>query len=226
MPFELADLPQREGLGRALLEDILNFIRQQKKLWESMSEADQKLALDWMRESVRNLVQKAVGSIAQGEYPAVVAQLTGVHISNGIGCKLIIDRAAPNRHALMDFQGQTVILVLAEPDKYLRDMDQVKATAAQGDMFGEVSDPSDSDPLDDTPEFEGGEEGEINFDPLGDLAMRIARLQGGAMSVNTIKSWSPEQRSAAVQWLEAVERNPQTMHPRPFFIPEADSPAA
>lgn len=123
-------------MGRDLLTAIVTELSQQTEAWPRMSQQDQDRAIDRMRGTVRTLVNQMLALVYTGEHPAVKAILGGLSFGEkAILVKLQVDRQAPGRHELLDAVGKPVVLVLANPEEYTAQLEEVKAASKQTDMF-------------------------------------------------------------------------------------------
>lgn len=132
-PLELAG----KYLGRELLEGMVAELEAQPKRWSEMSESDQHLAIERMRNKVTALVAETMRILFQGEYPACAATMTSLSARKGLTAVFHIAKDAANRHVLMDCVDQRVVILMADPGQYLEDLLAIKAKGVkvQRDLF-------------------------------------------------------------------------------------------
>jgi hypothetical protein len=124
-----------ETLGRDLCKNLVDILLSQKTPLEEQSPIEQEYRIAWLRDQTRSLVRRALELLTANNHPACSAILAGIHIGDDITAKLVIPANAPGRHDLIDRRKQPVVLVMCNAEEYLRELDQVKALSAQGDLF-------------------------------------------------------------------------------------------
>ncbi len=131
-PAELAS----NFMGKELLEAMVAELDATRTPWHNMTESDQHLAIERLRTKTRNLVVGAMRILFTGEYPACPATLTTLRVG-GAGSRGVIEipKNALNRHELMDRVGQSVVVLMIDPEQHLQQMEAVKARGQQGDLF-------------------------------------------------------------------------------------------
>jgi hypothetical protein len=135
-----------ETMGADFLAALLAELRQMPDHWARLNEQAQQQIIDRIREKVRAAVTKAQGMFLRAGCAAVPADLESVGFKNGITAALKIPRDALHRHELADAQGQRVLVVIADGNRWLERMDEIKARADQADMFDADYDPSRDQP--------------------------------------------------------------------------------
>lgn len=122
------DLPEpnadtTEMTADTLAGDLTTFladrIKHLPKTWEQMGEGEQTDVIVDAREAVRSMVGRAVRLIAADGRPVIMATLDKVVVKDGIQGVLSMSKSDPLRYALMDAQGDPVLLVVADTEKYM-----------------------------------------------------------------------------------------------------------
>jgi hypothetical protein len=218
-----------DSLGLHMLREIVDQFMQLPG-FSSLTTAQQQVHLERLDRSVRHVIAEALGIIFSAEYPAVIATLGRISIGKGIIGSFDVDRTAESRHELMDRAGQKVVIVMADPDRYYQRMTDVKATADQGDLFHDPSQPLghmgvDSPPQPPQPEggggageaFAGGESGlddalpaENDIGPVEMLTVAqvciMLGAHGVAVEIEIAEQWPESQLQDAAVWAIAAEK--------------------
>jgi len=135
-----------ETMGHDILAALLIELRQMPDNWARLSEDMQQKAIERIKDKVRATVEKCIAILMRGEFAAVPADLEFVNCKNGISAGLKIQKDALYRHQLFDAQGQKVLIVLANADRWLTRMDEIKAKGNQIDLFDGDYDPAVDQP--------------------------------------------------------------------------------
>lgn len=131
-PAEIA----ANNLGRDLLGAMVDELeRAAAKPWSAMPEHDQQLAITRMRDRVKQLVGQTMRVLFAGDYPAVPATLDRVGVSGSIKLSMSVAKGAENRHELMDRVGQNVVILMADAEAYLEEIEGIRAQSKQADFF-------------------------------------------------------------------------------------------
>jgi hypothetical protein len=137
-PFEQVS----DSVGKHLVQFLiheLNLIQHPAQgcgVWNAMPENMQAEAMDRMRSRIRSELERGYEKIFAVDTPAVRAELATVTFTAGkVQAKLEIPTTAQYRHALSDFAGRHVIVVLPNSiDDYLEGMDGMVAEKDQGEL--------------------------------------------------------------------------------------------
>jgi len=108
-----------ETLGGDLTGWLTDRIKNLPKTWAEMSEGEQTDIIVSARDAVRSMVSRAVRIIAADGRPVIMAVLDKVVVKDGIRGVLSMSKTDPLRHALVDAQGDPVLLVVADTDRYM-----------------------------------------------------------------------------------------------------------
>lgn len=135
-----------ETLGHDLMAALLGELRTMPDHWMRMNEENQQKAIARLRDKVKTMVHETAGILMRGEFPAVAATLDAITIKDGVKITLAMDASQQGRHALYDTAGKKVLVVLADSERWLERMDEIKAKADQLQLFDEDYDPSVDQP--------------------------------------------------------------------------------
>lgn len=135
-----------ETMGADFLAALLAELRTMPDHWARLNEQAQQQIIDRLKEKVRAAVIKAQGMFLRAGCAAVPADLEAVGFKNGITAALKIPRDALHRHELSDATGQRVLVVIADGNRWLERMDELKAKADQHDLFDGDYDPTRDQP--------------------------------------------------------------------------------
>ena len=128
-------------LGHDLMALTLELLRTMPDHWLRMSEDQQKKAIERIRERVAGAVTETAQIVMRAQFPAVKAELESITISKGVKITLAMDPDAAGRHDVYDAKGCDVLIVLAESERWLERMDEIKAHADQLQLFEGDYDP-------------------------------------------------------------------------------------
>lgn len=124
-----------ETLGKDMLEMLLGEFRRSPKPWAELTETQQSDLLAGFKARVRGTVRASLYTLWSLNYPACPATLGKVSFSDDISVTVKVPKKSEHRHALADAAGTSVMVVIADPEKWLQDLDRVKTNADQGDLF-------------------------------------------------------------------------------------------
>lgn len=123
-----------ETLGGDLASWLVDRLRQQPKTYGEMSEQEQRETIESATMAVNSMLRRAVALIAADERKVIVADVEKVEFKDGIKAVISCSKSSEYRHDLADAQGQTVLIVVADADKYLGG-DRPEAEPDQGALF-------------------------------------------------------------------------------------------
>jgi len=108
--------------------------------WNLRGEKEQKETIERATAAVRHWVHKAVGLIASGGQKAARGSMVKFQAKDGIQMQINITASDPLRHALMDHVGNTVLVIIADPEQFSGERSAPKVDPDQGDILGEDPD--------------------------------------------------------------------------------------
>jgi ribosome modulation factor len=130
-------------IGADLLQALVQEIKLLPDVWPKMSQAKQDDVIDRLRKRVITNVQMATHLIASDGRVTVVAELEQITVKDGIKAVLTMSKNDPNRHGLIDCQGKTVLIALADAEAHMGEVAAVRGQADQRAMdLGHEYDPS------------------------------------------------------------------------------------
>lgn len=127
-------LKAEASLGKSLLEALIQEIKLLPKPWQKLSRYDQDEVIGRLRSAVDEHVREAVLFVAADQRATAEATLKKVVFKDGITAEFTLSKTCPTRHELADAEGQLCLIVVADPGKYLGDMDGVKGEDDQRGM--------------------------------------------------------------------------------------------
>lgn len=114
-----------------LLAALIDELRQMERPWQSLPELQQVELIDRLRARVESNVEQAVLTIAADARPVITAEVESVTVKDGIKAVLKLGKSDPNRHHLVDAQGDLVLIVVAGAAQYTGGLDAVQAEPDQ-----------------------------------------------------------------------------------------------
>ncbi len=97
---------------------LLGWVRTLQKPWAKMTEAEQKDVACSLASASDNLVVRAVKMLAAEGRRTLVAHVDKVTVKDDIQAVLKLSKADESRHELIDAQGQSVLIVVADPEPF------------------------------------------------------------------------------------------------------------
>ena len=130
-------------IGVDLLQALVQKIKLLPDVWPKMSKAKQDDVIERLRNRVITNVQMATHLIASDGHITVVAELEQITVKDGIKAVLTMSKNDPNRHGLIDCQGKTVLIALADAEAHMGEVAAVRGEADQRAMdLGHEYDPN------------------------------------------------------------------------------------
>lgn len=117
---ESAQKIARETMTGDLRDVLLNFLKHEKNPlpWNMQTEDQQSALIEKVTNACQIAVERAVKTIAADGRKAIICMLDQVKVKDGIKAVLKLSKEDEQRHALMDSQGSTVLLVVADIESY------------------------------------------------------------------------------------------------------------
>lgn len=105
----------RETMTGDLRDCLLDFLKHEKNPlpWNMQTEEQQRNAIEKVTKAVDTAVAKAVSIIAADGRTVIKGNLIKIQIKDGIQLQVNTSKQDPLRHALIDSQGEEILLVLA-----------------------------------------------------------------------------------------------------------------
>lgn len=131
-----------ENIGRDLLEALVLEVKLLPDVWPKLPKSKQDDVIERLRKRVIKNVQTAVHMIASEGRTTIVAELEQVTVKYGIKAVLTMSKSDPNRHGLIDAQGKTVLVAIADAEDHMGDVAAVRGEEDQRAMdLGHEYDP-------------------------------------------------------------------------------------
>lgn len=123
----------RETMTGDLRDCILDFLKHNKNPlpWNVQSETSQYETIEKVEKAVGYAVERAVALIAAKGQQAIHAKLDKINIKDDIQAQLIISKQHPDRHAFIDCQGATVLVVIADATAFAGERKPAEITPDQ-----------------------------------------------------------------------------------------------
>jgi ribosome modulation factor len=132
-----------DSIGRDLLEGLVLEIKLLPNVWPKLPKSKQDDVIERLRKRVIKNVQTAVHMIASEGRTTIVAELEQVTVKDGIKAVLTMSKSDPNRHGLIDAQGKTVLVAIADAEDHMGEIAAVQGEEDQRAMdLGQEYDPN------------------------------------------------------------------------------------
>lgn len=105
-------------LKTALMQITLDELKHAQDVWPKLSEAEQDQTLERLDKRVTDATRQAIELFATSGIARVKATMESIAIKDGIKAVLSLSRFDTQRHEVVDAQGQTVYIVLANPEQF------------------------------------------------------------------------------------------------------------
>lgn len=140
-------------IGADLLQALVQEVKLLPDVWPKLSQTKQDDVIERLRKRVIHNVQMATHLIASDGRVTVVAELEQITVKDGIKAVLTMSKNDPNRHGLIDCQGKTVLIALADAEAHMGEVAAVRGEEDQRAMdLGHEYDPNgDGKGMDDKP---------------------------------------------------------------------------
>jgi hypothetical protein len=123
-------IPGQAQLGGFLMHLLVEQLREQKVPWSMLPEADQQARIDHLGGKLNTAVRDGLRRVLGSGAPAIIVKLAKVDITeDGVKGHLVFTPA--ELHALTDFVGKEVVLVLMDPSVHTESTAQIRADADQ-----------------------------------------------------------------------------------------------
>ena len=137
-PHDVADAV--DFAAETLIGDMRDFIldrlkHEQAKLpWHQRSEADQRDTVHQVEAHVQAMVKRAVELIAAQGRRSIRATLEQITIKDGIKATVSLSKFDEQRHSLVDAQGASILIVVADPEEFQGERAPAEITPDQGKL--------------------------------------------------------------------------------------------
>lgn len=141
---DTADAEMITMAADTLTGDVRDFVldrirhEQDKRPWDQRSEAEQRDTIHRVETMARDLVVRAVELIAAEGRRTIKATLEQVTIKDGIKATVTLSKFDPQRHCLMDAQGASILIVVADADEFTGERAEVQVKPDQAELIGDA----------------------------------------------------------------------------------------
>lgn len=118
-----------ETLSGDVRDFLVDRIRQLPKVWGEMTQEEQTEIINAAITAGNATVRNAVSLIAKDGRPTITALCESVTVKDGIKAVLSLSKSDELRHALVDSQGQTVLIVVVDAENYIGSRGDLKPDA-------------------------------------------------------------------------------------------------
>lgn len=125
-----------ETLTGDIRDFLLDRVKNLGKPWPAMTEDEQRIQIHAAKEAADRLVRKVCSIVAAGGKKALTGTLVKVAIKDKIQTQIDFSKHDELRHNLMDAQGLTVSVVLADAEPYTGERGPADPTPNQSDLLG------------------------------------------------------------------------------------------
>ena len=135
-----ADLAEATLTGD-LRDFILDRLKHQQSLrpWHERSEGEQRETVHQVEVAVRAAVRSAIEIIAGGDQRSIKATVEQITVKDGIKATLSMSKHDENRFGLIDAQGKTVLIIVADPDDFTGERQPVAISPDQAELIGDTA---------------------------------------------------------------------------------------
>lgn len=130
----LADTLKKETLFGDVRDALLDRIRNLKKPWQKMTEAEQRELVEGVERGVKHLIQQMTTIIAADGRKTLVGTLDSIAVKGGMKAVIKLSKSDKNRHELVDAEGKEVLVVVADAEPYLGEESPADIDRDQMDM--------------------------------------------------------------------------------------------
>jgi hypothetical protein len=125
----------QETMHGDLMALVIDELKAAPRTWHELGEDEQDEIIDRVKRRVGEAIEDCVRMIATAGFTRIPATLDAVQVKDGIKVTLSLSQHHAGRHDLVDAQGSTVCIVLANVDQFGGGTEALKAEPAQGDML-------------------------------------------------------------------------------------------
>jgi hypothetical protein len=141
-----------ETMHGDLMAIVFDEMKAMPDVWQKLGEREQQDVIDRVTARTGEAIEDCVRIIATQGFTRIKASVESVTVKDGIKAQFALSKFDPARHDLMDAQGSTVYIVLADPDAFAGGQEKIKAEPDQGALVldaiekaGKKTDPANGD---------------------------------------------------------------------------------
>lgn len=130
------DTQERESIAAStMLGDLMSLVIDELKaapdVWQKLGEVEQDDVIDRVKRRCGSAIEDCVQLIATQGFTRIRAKVDSIAVKDGIKAVLTLSQHDVARHELIDSQGTTVYIVLADPDAFAGGSEVIKAEPDQ-----------------------------------------------------------------------------------------------
>ena len=130
------ELPATSIAASTMLGDLMALVIDELKaapdVWQRLAENEQSEVIDRVRRRTAEAVEQCVELIAVEGFARIRAKVDSVTVKDGIKAVLTLSQHDAARHDLVDAQGATVYIVVADPDQFSGGTESIQPEPDQG----------------------------------------------------------------------------------------------
>lgn len=115
-----------------LMAIVIDEMKALPDVWQKLGESEQRDLIGRVRERTRHAIEDCVRIVATQGFTRIKASVESVTVKDGIKAQFALSKFDAARHDLIDAQGSTVFIVLADPEAFAGGTEKVKADPDQG----------------------------------------------------------------------------------------------
>lgn len=121
-----------ETMHGDLMALVLDELKAAPDVWQKLGEVEQDDVIQRVKQRTETAIRRCVELVAMQGFTRIAAKVESVTVKDGIKAVLTLSQFAEARHELVDAQGQTAYIVLADTDAFAGGTEQHKASPDQG----------------------------------------------------------------------------------------------
>lgn len=121
-----------ETMHGDLMAIVLDEIKALPDVWQKLGEQEQDDVIDRVKRRTESVIARCVEMLATKGFTRIAAKVDSVTVKDGIKAVLTLSQLAAARHELVDAQGQTAYIVLADTEAFGGGTEEHKAEPDQG----------------------------------------------------------------------------------------------
>lgn len=213
-----------DEIGKNLLDAMIGELTliphptmDKQNVWSTRKQADQDATIQRFKSRVRSEVLRFFQHVMANGNPATAATLDKVIFTDkGIQGMLAIDRNSRERHALADFAGERVVVIMPDDlEQYFESMGEVVSSDDQAELDLGANETIDVPP-DDGDKPPAPELIETD-DSDGELAHALS-LHAISVQPEIVARWNSEWLETAWKWVEEMESETERSPALPSFL--------
>lgn len=147
--YEATDIAA-ETMHGDLMSIVLDELKAAPDVWQRLGEVEQQEVIDRIKARTFAAINTCVALIAASHFTRLAAKVESVTVKDGIKAVLTLSQFDPARHELVDAQGETAYIVLADAEAFTGgaeahepDPDQAELTLGAIERIGKSTRPDD-----------------------------------------------------------------------------------